>query len=145
MSAALDLKRQAKGVYHQGEHDRAGVLMRQAWDVAEAAGDDAVCAQVAHSAADLFVWLDRIVEAEDMARRAVEHKRRTGQNDIYLGNYLAFLARLLGRIGKPAEAVSYARGALAAFEDVFGVDHRETGMVRGLLARLVRQDEATHE
>ncbi len=71
----------------------------------------------------------------------MEHKQIEGSIDIFLGNYLGFLAKLLAEMGLPAEAVPYAEQAVVVFAEYFGPDHVETGMIKGMWLSLVTQAE----
>ena len=71
-----------------------------------------------------------------MAKHAVDFKGRTGVSDILFGNYLAFLAQLLGSLGRPEEGVPHAKRALEVFTEALGAEHGETGMVKKLLQDL---------
>ena len=87
-------------------------------------------------AADLFRRTDRLDSSLEMALAAVEYKRDEGTRDIFLANYLAFLAQLLGRMGRAAEAIPYGEQAVGVYTELQGADDRETRMVIGQLARL---------
>jgi len=141
MSGPKQLRSHAKRAYRAGQPDLASELMIQAWDAAEAKGDHVICAEVAHSAADLFLALGQEERAERMAKRAVDFKGRTGVSDILLGNYLAFLAQLLGWLGRPEEGVPHAKRALEVFTGALGAENGETAIVHELLQDLSTQGD----
>ncbi len=133
------MHRAAKRAYFRNEPERARQLMHEAWDAAAVSGDHQLCAEVAHSAADLFARLKDKKPTETMARRAVHHKEQTGVTDILYANYLAFLADLLAPFGRYAEALLLGEQALAIEEELLGPDHREARMLRAMCRAISRR------
>ena len=135
MTEAMQLRSQAKKAWHGGDAVAAQELMERAWQAAEAAGDHAICARVAHSAADLYQRLERPKETERYARQAIAHQRQTGEEDLFLGNCLLFLARLLADDERRAQALPLAEDGVRIFARILGRDHQETAMAKLLWAR----------
>jgi len=133
------LRSEAGAAFRADDHEQMTALLEQAWAHALQEDDPGVCAQIAHAASDLFARAEMPNKALQMATAAVSYKRQEGSTDIFLGNYLGFLAKLLGRLERAEEALVYGKQAVVIFANYFGPEHYETNLVIGMCVHLERQ------
>ena len=118
-----------RGVAHTLALEALELLSR-----AEASGLE--LAKLNHQVAALLVELEDDLRAEPRARRAVELGVAGSESPGILGNYYLFLAKLLHRLGKPADALPFAKEGLATFLREEKPDQVELDIVRADIQKI---------
>src|SRR6266540_3778398 len=119
-----------------GRYEEAEEQYRHALSQAEPDSLDE--ATVANDLAVTLKFVGKLDEAEQLARRSVELRRRAlGDDNPDVAADAAALAAVLDALGRDEEAETLLREAIAVFERAFGPTHYEVAFNLGQLAALL--------